>query len=130
VAALVASIARPPEEDGDLSPSAQRPGSVADGTATRQGGTVTIALRAGGRRETRRLAVNRPATVVVSVEEPGQVAIPSLGVVESAEPFTPAHFDVLVPEPGRHRVELDPADPSVAESVVGTLDVTSRRSHQ
>lgn len=36
----------------------------------------------------------------VSVAEPGTVAIPKLGLLESADPAAPARFDLLLREPG------------------------------
>jgi hypothetical protein len=134
LAALVASIARPPEDDGDTAPPAQGRGAASAGppTASPRPGSepLTIAMRAGGRRDVRRLPVGRPATLVVSVGAPGQVAIPSLGLVQPAEPLTPARFDVLASSAGRHRIELTPASPDAGESVVGTLRVVSQQSSE
>ena len=84
--------------------------------------TTSVTFDAG-RDQTRRLAAGRPATVVVSVEEPGQVEIPLLGVGEPAEPLTPARFEVLASEGGRYPISFTPAAGDEA-GPAGTLTVT------
>jgi hypothetical protein len=130
VAAVAASIARPPENgDGEPSPSTgvEGKGSGSPTASARpHGGPVPIGFRAAGPRASRRLTAGRPAAVTVSVDEPGEVAIPSLGLVETADPVTPARFDVLVSDPGSHRIELDPASPDRPDSLIGTLRIVKR----
>jgi hypothetical protein len=49
------------------------------------------------------------------------VAIPDLGLSGYGEPLTPARFDVLASEPGRHEIEFTPAagdETGVAGSLV------------
>ena len=45
---------------------------------------------------------------MVSVEEPGQVEIPLLGVGAPADPVTPARFEVLTSEAGRYPISFTP----------------------
>ena len=62
------------------------------------------------RRRDLRAEAGRPAAVAVEVEEAGQVVIPSLGLDEPAQPLTPALFDLLLSEPGRHEIEFTPSE--------------------
>ena len=64
----------------------------------------------------------RPATVEVTVDEPGQVEIPLLGLSAAAEPLTPARFDVLPSESGRYELTFTPAAGDESRPA-GTLDV-------
>jgi hypothetical protein len=79
-----------------------------------------VELSEGGRRRTTRLELARSATVLVNVTEPGDVAIPDLGLVAAAEPLTPARFEVLPRRAGRHRVTFHPAGTGDS-STVGDL---------
>ncbi len=45
----------------------------------------------------------------MAVEAAGTVEIPRLGLSASAEPLTPARFDVLPTEPGRYELRFVPA---------------------
>jgi hypothetical protein len=130
LAALVASLARPPEDEGEGGqPVESRATDGAPPTAAPRpkADTPTIAIRAGGDPEVRELTAGEPATLLVEVREPGQVSIPSLGLLQPAEPLTPARFDVLVTEPGRHPVELDPVAPDAEGGTVGALRVVPAR---
>jgi hypothetical protein len=57
------------------------------------------------------------------VTQAGQVRIPDLGMSASAEPLTPARFDLLVERPGRYRLVFTPAADNASEAA-GTLVVT------
>jgi hypothetical protein len=84
-------------------------------------------LRFGGEEpRTRRLQAGRTAVASVAVGEPGQVAIPDLGLIAPADPLTPARFDLLVTTPGRYPVRFTPAGEAAAETV-GTLLVVGSR---
>lgn len=134
LAAIASSITRPSERDGD--------GAGADGTTATTGGSgtraaaapkagtppvdpTTIRFSGGERRQSRKLERGRPATVLVAVEAPGQVEIPTLGLTQPAEPVTPARFDLLVPDAGSHRIVLRPADSESRETPIGTLKIVS-----
>jgi hypothetical protein len=133
LAAIVSSIARPPERDNGETPSAsdgpaRNRTDVTTPGATPQPGAeqarlATIRFRAGAKPRTRKLEQGRPATVLVDVETPGQVDIPSLGLTQPAEPLTPARFDVLVPRAGKHPIVLEPAASDAISSKIGTLTV-------
>jgi hypothetical protein len=135
LAAIASSIARPPEREADAPArkdgAASQPGSdgaPAPSSAAPQPGTgsaepVTLELRAGARPQIRKLEQGRPATLLVEVETPSQVDIPSLGLTQAAERLTPARFDVLIGEPGNHRILLHPAASGGISSRIGTLKV-------
>lgn len=130
MAAIVSSIANPPERGGDGddnapaatdSVPADAPASASTPTETPQ--PKTIDFPATAKPKTRKLEVGQPATLLVDVETPGQVDIPSLGLTDTAEPLTPAMFDVLVTAKGSHPIVLQPAGSQTLPSKVGTLKV-------
>ena len=121
LAAIATSVSRPREEGRDR-PSEPPPATAV--ATPRPGPAEPLELRfdQASRRRTRRLEAGRPATVIVAVDEPGQVEIKDLGLSAAAEPLTPARFDVLVSDEGRYPVRFTPAASSEGE-LVGTLDV-------
>jgi hypothetical protein len=125
LAALAASLSRPREERDREQP-------VVGGTAT----APTLEPGAAGSApetlvfdaqedEIRRLEENAAATVLVEVDEPGEVSIPGLGLTAAAEPLTPARFDVLAAKPGEYELTFTPAAGDESEAA-GTLDVSAR----
>jgi hypothetical protein len=130
VAAIVSSIANPPERGGDDSretPAASdRAPSETSPSASTPAGTPqpkTIDFPASAKPKTRKLEIGQPATLLVDVETPGQVDIPSLGLTDAAEPLTPAMFEVLATAKGSHPILLQPAGSQTLPSKVGTLKV-------
>jgi hypothetical protein len=133
VAAIASSIARPPESDegSDEPPQASSQGSDAarDGSPSAEPvaapGTETLRLRAGRKPRVVELEQGVPGTLLVSVETPGEVAIPALGLVQPAEPLTPARFEVLISQPGRHAIFAQPASRAgdVSSFKIGALKV-------
>jgi len=110
-------------------PAPGKDGSPASSAAPQPGPApsepVTLTLRAGAKPQTRKLDQGRPATLVVKVETPSQVEIPSLGLTQPAEPLTPAHFDVLVGQTGSHRILVRPAASGAISSTIGTLRIVA-----
>ncbi len=133
LAAIVSSIARPPERDNGESVSTSDDAAQVETDTTTPGAApqpgpesaelTTIRFRASAKPQQRKLEQGRPATVLVDVETPGQVDIPTLGLTQPAEPLTPARFDVLVSEPGKHRIVLQPASSNALSSTIGTLTI-------
>jgi hypothetical protein len=122
VAAIVSSIARPPERGGDdSSPPAEQADAAKPGQPTPQ--PKTLEFGSGAKPPTRTVEVGQPATVLVDVETPGQVEIPSLGLTDTAEPLTPALFEVLVTAKGKHAILAQPAGSDSPPAKVGTLKV-------
>jgi hypothetical protein len=127
VAAIVSSIARPPERGGDNADDGAAKSAKQAPSATKPDGKTpqptTIEFRTGAKPQTRKLEVGQPATVLVDVETPGQIDIPSLGLTEPAEPLTPAMFEVLATSKGSHPIMAQPAASETLPTKVGTLKV-------
>jgi hypothetical protein len=119
VVAAVGALVPAPGERSAGRPPALAPGPVA-GAALR-----TLELRYPAREEARRLRIATGAHVVVEVSttQPGEASIAGLGLVQPAEPSTPARFDLLAEQAGTFEVSFHPAvgDPGV----VGRLVVAS-----
>jgi hypothetical protein len=94
-------------------------------TATSRGSPrhTTIEFRDPAKPQTLKIEVDQPATVLVDVEAPGQVEIPSLGLTASADPLTPATFEILATEAGSHGIVVQPAAAGARPAKVGTLRV-------
>ena len=63
-------------------------------------------------REPRRRTVERGAhaIIVVLAPQPGEAAIPRLGLVDAGTPAAPASFDVLLDAPGHYPVTFTPVE--------------------
>ena len=129
LAAVAASVSRPRTES---------PGDGAGGgqpTATEQQGPPTAAPGPADPAAPveltffaadpgpQRINAGQAAIVHVDVEEPGQVHIEDLGLSASAEPLTPARFDVFTRATGRHPVTFEPAGDEAVPEQVGALVV-------
>jgi hypothetical protein len=125
MAALVASLSRPIEERRDDSEQ-REPREPRPPTASAPPAQEPPELRSfeASESETMRLRAGTAATVEVSVEEPGTVEIPGLGLSAAADPVTPARFDVLASRPGRYELLFTPAGGNPSEPA-GRLVVTS-----
>ena len=130
MAALVASLSRPIDDRRTQSttPTQTAPGppTATDGSAP-AGGTAelpkTLTFQAA-MKESKKLRAGTAATVEVAVSEPGSVDIPDMGLTASADPVTPARFDLLPTRPGRYPLLFTPASGDTAEPA-GSLVVTS-----
>jgi hypothetical protein len=119
LAALVASLSQPPRESRQQPPRQARGAPTA--TPLAPGPTpAAVEFALSERPRTRRLGVGRPAVVTVEVPKAGQVEILGLGLSATAEPLTPARFDVLSSRPGRYEVRFTPAG-SLESRKLGTL---------
>lgn len=109
LAALATSVTRAPR-DGDRDEPTP-PSTSTEETASPGPGTAAE-LRLPGPRGGRSVALEsgRAVTLLVSVREPGEVELPDLGLTTSAEPLTPARFELLGPEPGSYAVRFTPAE--------------------
>ena len=108
VAAIATSVSQPERaqrDDGSGLPDASEP-SAGPGPLGDRPVPISFSAAAPVRR---RLEAGRPATVVVKVPAPGDVAVPDLGLSAAATPLAPARFDVLERRPGRHEVRFTPA---------------------
>jgi hypothetical protein len=124
LAAVAASVSRP-REDSDSPGGVQETVTEAEQPPTASPGApaaVELTLFAA-EPEPQRIRAGQAATLFVEVGEPGQVVIPDLGMTAAAEPLTPARFDVLTNQTGRHPIEFEPAGADDARVRVGTLVV-------
>jgi hypothetical protein len=106
VSALVASLAPPPPERRST-PKRPTPTGEAPQAQPRErlGGPARVDFGRGTKR------VDVPAHVIVTVRVPqaGHVELSGLDQVGSAEPGTPATFDLFLGQPGRYAVAFAPA---------------------
>ena len=126
LAAVAATVSRP--RDTDESPGqeplteSEQPPTASPGTPAAVELTLSVADP-----QPQRIRAGQAATLFVEVEEPGQVVIPDLGMAATAEPLTPARFDVLTRQTGRHPIGFEPAGADNARVRVGTLVVVEGR---
>ena len=107
VAAVVAALASPSEDSDRAATTPPTEPSTPPSSPARTPTRVSL----DGRRApvTRTLEIGRATTVVASVEEAGQVAIPDLGLTDAAEPNDPAVFETLPTRRARYRVLFLPS---------------------
>jgi hypothetical protein len=119
VTAIVGALVPAPREQTRPEAPRPTPGGTA-GAAVR-----TISLRYPPAAKAPRLRVTADSHVVLQVttSEPGQATVGSLNLVASAEPDTPARFDVLATLPGSYPVAFQPAAGGPPRRV-GTITVT------
>ncbi len=130
LAAVAASVSRSGRDSTTSEPF--RPVTP---TTTEQQQTPTVAPAPGPAQVELRFFASQPgaqkieagqaATVYVEVDEPGQVDIADLGLSAVAEPVTPARFDLLTNETGRHPITFIPAADETATVRIGTLVVVA-----
>jgi hypothetical protein len=121
LAGLAAAVSQPRRDKGGGTTAPEPPVNALLSPGPPRVGPARIAFSERGM-EHRRLRAGRAATVTVQVSRPGQVDIQGLGLTAAAEPTTPARFDVLAPEPGRHAVRFTPAGETEARTI-GVLRV-------
>jgi hypothetical protein len=114
LAAVAAAVSRPREET--TAPPAP---TVATRTPAPAPTAVTFDA---DRARARRIDADQAATVYVRVPEAGQVSIDRLRMSDTAEPETPAEFDIFAPPAGRYPILFQPAGSSEALEA-GTLVV-------
>jgi hypothetical protein len=103
--AVVTSLAPPPSErESDPAPPVEAPEPEAQGAAAKR--SIRLMAPARGRPRLSPVATGTRLTVVVSVEEPGDVEIEGLGLRQTADPRAPARFDLLAAPAGRYRVSF------------------------
>jgi hypothetical protein len=133
LAAIAASVSRPPDSTSEratpspgVPPATETEGAptVSPGSAdTAESGTGTrVTFDDPEREPTRRVPAGQAATVLVEVDEPGEVEIPDLGLSAPGEPLTPARFELFVAEPGTHEVLFTPAAADEPDEI-GTLAI-------
>ena len=130
MAALVASLSRPPDERAKTEPR-EEPGP---GTAPAGPDTATPAPADNppqplsfdaASRDRRRLPAGRAATLEIAVDEPGSVEIPDLGLSASTDEHAPARFEIFPTRAGKYEILFTPANGDESRPA-GSLVVTAR----
>jgi hypothetical protein len=125
LSALVASLAPPPEEDeGGAEPAPTVPTPTARAPTDLSAPVRLPARVQGGRPPIRRVEAGSSFSLEVRVSEAGDVVIADLGLRQTAEPLTPARFDLLASPPGRHTVAFVPL--RGGQRVIGRLAFVER----
>jgi hypothetical protein len=122
LAALATSVSRPRDARSPIRPPATDAPSAPTSRAGRA--PVRLAFDTSRPRRRLRLGTGRAAAVLVRAETAGLVELVELGLSATADPLTPARFDVLAADPMRVAVRFTPAGAGDSK-VVGTLSVTS-----
>jgi hypothetical protein len=110
MAALVASLSRPPEERSTKEPREQpgrAPATASPAPADNPPRPVSFNAAS---EESRRVPASRATTLEISVDQPGSVELPGLGLTASTDEHTPARFAVFPTRPGRYEILFTPAD--------------------
>ena len=120
LAAIATSLSRPAErrDKAPEPPVSQPVASPGRGSAT----PLEITFKPSARPPTKRVEAGRPATVIVEVDEPGQLEIEDLGLSATADPLTPARFEVLTSDEESHLVRFRPAG-AAEPRTIGTLEI-------
>jgi hypothetical protein len=84
--------------------------------------SISLSYPLHGKAPAMRIASGEHLQLQVETTEPGQAT--AFGMLQPAEPLTPARFDVLVPSAGRYRVTFQPT--IGAEAPIGTFTVSAR----
>jgi hypothetical protein len=125
LAAVAASVSRPPAEEGTdtaaETPPEERSTPTA-GPAPGPGPPAEIAFEADLQPETRTVPARRAATVTITAYEPGQVEIERLGLSAPAEPNGPARFDLLTGSPETYAVTFTPVETGERRKI-GVIEV-------
>ncbi|MEX2196446.1 MAG: hypothetical protein WD844_14270 [Thermoleophilaceae bacterium] len=112
--AVAASLAPPSDDDSGETTTAEEAPAPAPpaGDPPPAAGTPEELRFVTGSEEPERhtIEAGERAVVTVAVEDAGQVAIQGLGLIQAAEPGTPARFDVLPSRPGRYEVTFRPVE--------------------
>ncbi len=129
LAALVTSFTRPAterEEQRERTEAAPPPRAPSPTPAASPGpaaaGPKLLRFQAGAKPQTRTLEAGRAASVLVSVLAPGRVELGDFGLDATADPSTPARFEVFPTEPGRYAIDFVPAN-GVGGRTTGVLRV-------
>jgi hypothetical protein len=121
LAALATSVSRPLEERRTPgAPTTEAPPPP----PRRQLEPARLSFDTSRPRRRLRLETGRPAVVLVRAETAGLVELTGLGLSATADPLTPARFEVLASQPIGVRVLFTPAGAGDSQ-VAGTLLVTS-----
>jgi hypothetical protein len=122
MAALAASLSRPANEPVEREPRPD-PGPATAAPTPSSAPPAAISFDATAD-ESRRIRAGQAATLEVTVDEPGSVEIPGLGLSTNADPLTAARFEVLPAKPGEYEIVFTSSSDRTAEPA-GKLVVRS-----
>jgi hypothetical protein len=133
LAAVAASVSRSGRDSTNSEPfrgiepttEAEQPPTVTAEPAPEEARAPVERIFSAAEPDAQKIRAGQAATVYVDVEEAGQVDVADLGLSATAEPLTPARFDVLTFETGRHEITFMPAANEADSERVGTLLVVS-----
>jgi hypothetical protein len=110
MAALAASLSRPPTESGRTTETtpAPEPGPSTAEPAPADNPAPPVTFDAASR-DRHRVPAQRAATLEVTVDVPGTVDIPDLGLSATADEHTPARFELFPTRPGDYAILFTPA---------------------
>jgi hypothetical protein len=123
MAALAASLSRPPEQRTSTQPREQQAPSTVTARPLPPVNPPLVVSFDALTDEERRVPVDRAATIEVSVDEPGSVEFPDLELTASADQYTPARFDLFPTRTGSYQILFTPARGDESRPA-GTLEVT------
>ena len=109
LAAVAASLAPPPAERERREEPPPAPAPPAERLPPDRPQVAEFPARAG-RLVTRQVEAGERAVVEVRVDSPGEVSIDGLGLLQAADPATPAVFDVLPSRSGSYAVRFAPIE--------------------
>jgi hypothetical protein len=114
MAALVASLSRPPADRAKTEPRTEPgPGTAPSGPATARPAPADTSRRPlsfdAASRDRRRAPVDRAATLEITVDEPGSVEIPDLGLSATTDEHAPARFEIFPTRAGNYEILFTPA---------------------
>jgi hypothetical protein len=122
MAALAASLSRPANEPAEREPRPD-PGPATAAPTPSSAPPAAISFDATAD-ESRRILAGQAATLEVTVDEPGSVEIPELGLSTTADRLTVARFEVLPAKPGEYEIVFTPSEDRTARPA-GKLVVRS-----
>jgi hypothetical protein len=123
MAALAASLSRPPEQRTSTQPREQRAPSTVTARPLPPASPPLVVSFDALTDQKRRVPVDRAVTIEVSVDEAGSVEFPDLELTASADQYTPARFDLYPTRTGSYEILFTPARGDESKPA-GTLQVT------
>ena len=124
MAALAASLSRPPEQRSSTQPREQPAQGPATANPLPPASPPQVVSFDALTDEERRVSVGSAVTIEVSVDEPGSVELPDLELTASADQYTPARFDLFPTRTGSYEILFTPALGDESRPA-GTLVVTA-----
>ena len=117
IAAIATSLSGPDNREEKTERSRAEPATPSAGPQPEGTEPAAISFTTQGTPVTERLGSGRAAAVIVEVGRPGQVELAGLGLSDTADPLTPARFDVFERRPGSYDVRFIPAQSGEVQTI-------------